>query len=339
MIGLAGGAFGDSPAARVEQDRLVATLRALPTQRAALGDEAHQKGLAATEKLLLERLREMGLEPAKQPLGFRMYSADGDASPSGSGGNAGGDYTWHNIIVELPGRDLPHEILIIGAHFDAVPGSPGADDNGTGTAALLELARVLKEEPMRRTVRLVFFNLEEVGVVGSAEYVREYGSAFRSGQEKLIGMVSLEMLGYFSDEPYSQRSPFPAVPGVFEPPTVGDSIVLATVQRHQAFSRRLAREMSAAEPRLKVFAVDFFPQIRLDLLRSDHGPFLLAGLPGVILTDTAEYRNPHYHSSTDTIETLDLERYTYVVRAVAGAVHAIAEPVAVLEAGGGEGER
>lgn len=329
---------GIRPAERVDQKRLIADLESLPTKRAALGDIEHQEGLAATEALLLARLEEMGYQPQLHPLTWNIRRqreheaklAEGGAvvqpRPMPETNDELASRTWNNIIVELPGADSPAQVLIIGAHFDAVPGTPGADDNGSGTAALLELARVLKDVPMKRTVRLIFFNLEEIGLRGSTEYVRAHRARFQSGEEELIGMVSLEMLGYFSDDPESQRSPVPPIPGVFEPPSVGDFIAIATVRKHQQFSQRLASEMANAEPALTVLAADFFPVAPADLLRSDHAPFMMAGLPAVILTDTSEFRNPHYHKPTDTIDTLDHARFTMVVRAVAGAVHAIAEP-------------
>jgi hypothetical protein len=339
-----------SPVERVDQERLTAKLRALPTARAALGDIEHQQGLARTEELLVERLRAMGYEPQLEPLRWNIQrqrehearlaeSGAVQARPLPETTDELAGRTWNNIIVELPGVDLPGEVIILGAHFDAVPGTPGADDNGTGTAALLELAQVLKDAPMRRTVRFVFFNLEEIGLRGAADHVRARREKWQSGEERLIGMVSLEMLGYFSDEPGSQRSPVPPIEGVFEPPTVGDFIAIATVRRHQEFSQRLGREMQAAQPDLNVLIADFFPIAPPDLLRSDHAPFMLAGLPGVMLTDTSEFRNPNYHLPSDTIETLDLDRFTMVVRAVAGAVHAIAEPAQKSgERDGGAGE-
>jgi hypothetical protein len=325
------------PAHRVDQERLIAGLRALPIARAALGDVEHQQGLADTERLIEERLKEMGYTPILEPLRWNIQkqieheeklAENGAVQPRQMPDTIDelANRTWHNIIVELPGTDLPEEVLVIGAHFDAVPGTPGADDNATGAAALLELAHVLKDVPMRRTVRLVFFNLEEIGLRGAADHVRARRDAWQSGEETMIGMVSLEMLGYFSDEPGSQRSPVPPIEGVFEPPTVGDFIAIATVRRHQEFSQRFGREMQNAQPELKVLIADFFPIAPPDLLRSDHAPFMMAGLPAVILTDTSEFRNPHYHKPSDTIETLDLHRYTMVVRAVAGAVHAIAGP-------------
>jgi Zn-dependent M28 family amino/carboxypeptidase len=325
------------PAQRVDPARLMANLEALPTQRAALGDIAHQLGLVATEDLLIERLKAMGHEPVLHAISWNLQQQETQEMEREKLGKPRrplpetiselASRTWHNIIVDLPGTDFPEQVLIIGAHFDAVPGSPGADDNGSGTAALLELAHVLKDVPMKRTVRLIFFNLEEIGLLGSVDYVRDHHERFQLGKEQVIGMVSLEMLGYFSDEEGSQRSPVPAIPDVFDPPTIGNFIAIATIQQYQEFSQLLGREMSRAAPTLQVVNADFFPVAPPDLMRSDHAPFMKAGIPAVMLTDTAEFRNPHYHKASDTVDTLDHERYTLVVRAVAGAVHAIATMV------------
>ncbi len=322
---------------RVDRERLMAELAALPTMRAARGTAEQQRGLAETEEHLERRLREIGVEPGRFPLAWNLklqeeleqkYNVP-VGRPAKEIDGALAERTWHNLIIEFPGRDLPKEVLIIGAHFDAAPGAPGADDNGTGTAALLELTRVLKDRPLRRTVRLIFFNLEEIGLKGSAEYVRKNRAKWAAGEETVIGMVSLEMLGYFTDKPNSQRSPIPPIDGVFDPPTVGDFIAIGTTKKHAPFSKRLDEEMRRAAPGLKTVAPDFLPDLPLtppDLMRSDNGPFLWAGLPAVMLTDTSNFRNPNYHRPTDTIETIDPERFTLVVRGLAGAIEAIAEP-------------
>lgn len=321
------------PGAAVEQARLFDSLRALPTKRAVLGDIEHQQGLIETERHLVKALKDIGYEPTLEPLTWNIKRQN-EASKDlpGAAPDAGAPETtpglaantWHNIIVEIPGTESPKEVLLVGAHFDAVPGTPGADDNGTGVAALLELARVLKDRPVRRTVRLVFFNLEEIRVRGSTEHLAGLRPKLTSGSQRLVGMISLEMLGYFTDEPDSQRSPIPKIEGVFDPPTVGDFIAIVTVKRHQPFSQRLLREMSKAAPDLKVAAADFAPIAPPDFLRSDHGPFLMAGYPAVMVTDTSNFRNPNYHRPSDTIDTLDPRRYTAVVRALAEAVYEIA---------------
>jgi aminopeptidase YwaD len=330
-----GPAVHHRPEEEVRQESVMEFLRALPEERAVRGSIAAQEGLIQTERLIVAKLREMGYEPQLQELTWNLaYQKAAEARGEHVGPIYGGPQhpestpelegnTWHNIIVEIPGRSRGREVLIVGAHFDAVAGSPGADDNGTGTAALLEIARVLKGRELERTVRLVFFNLEEIGIRGAKEYAKslmEKWDEEHPEHEKLVGMISLEMLGYFSDEPGSQRSPIPRIEGVFDPPTTGDFIGMATVRAFSDFARALERGMRKAAPDLKIVVVDFPPVAPPDFLRSDHAPFMMLGQPAVMITDTSEYRNPHYHRASDRVETLDPERFTLVVKAVAGAV-------------------
>lgn len=311
-----------APSELVEQARLMESVAALPAARAARGDESSRRGLVDAEELILARLREMGHAPATQDVEYTFTPRRKDAAPIKS--------TYRNIIVDMPGSEEPNAVIIVGAHLDAVPGSPGADDNGTGVAALLEMARVLKDRRHQRTIRLVFFTLEEVGLVGSTTYAASLQEAVRARELTILGMVSLDMLGYFSDEADSQRSPVPAIPGVFEPPTRADFIGLGGILKHRAFSAAWAREMVRASPELKVVAVDFLPVPPPDLLRSDHAPFLgLLDAPAIILSDTANFRSPHYHRATDTIETIDAERFTAVVRGVVGATFSLARPTRI----------
>jgi hypothetical protein len=313
----------------VTAEKLLAHIRDLPTKRAAWGDEAHKRGLRETEAVLVQKLREMGHEPVLQPVDHIGSRRGGD----GDDGTAARHEPWNNIIVEIPGSTRPEEVLLWGAHFDAVPGSPGADDNGTGVATLLEAARVLKGRTPRRTVRLAFFNLEEVGLVGARAYAASVRERLENHDhpehEKIVGMVSMDMLGYFSDEPGSQRSPIPES-RLFKPPTVADFIAMAGLLRHRHFSQALDKAMRRAEPTLKTVVVDFLPIAPPDLLRSDHAPFLGLGVPAVLVTDTANFRSAHYHKPTDTIETLDVERFTITARAMIGALGELA--------GVGEGE-
>lgn len=334
---------GREAASRVDADRLMGRLRELPTARAARGDEASRRGLRRTEEVIASWLREGWRAPA-----FEAIRPEGDmgkdpALALGPGVEPGAaPAPWRNIVVEWRGTDHAGEVLILGAHFDAVPGSPGADDNGSGTAALLEAARVfgsLHAEgwTTRRTIRLVFFNLEEVGMVGSTAHLREFtarNTPPRDGPaggapagERIVGMGSLEMLGFYADGPGSQKSPFPRIEGVFDPPTVGDSIVLVALGKHRAFARRLERAMGASCPEARVFVVDFSPLPLPDLLRSDHAPFALAGANACMLTDTANFRNPNYHKASDTVETIDAGRFTATTRAVVGAWWMLADPV------------
>lgn len=319
------------PAEDVSKDRLVATVRSLPTARAALGDAASRAGLAKTETLLLEQWKALGYEPHTHE--FVWASPALRQVPGAAEFPAPAMY--RNVIAELKGSLAPREVLIVAAHFDAVPQAPGADDDGTGTAAVLEIARVLKDSKPKRTIRFIHFNLEEVGLVGSTAYVRDHAAQFDTridkGGEKVVGMMSIEMLGYYSDQEGSQRIPPDiTLPAWIPKPTKGDWIGMAGIAKHQAFSQAMAKSMRAHAPKLKLLVGDFFAVAPPDLRRSDHWPFLEAGIPAVIFADTAELRNPNYHQPTDTVETLDLDRFTLVVRGLAGAIADLANPADTL---------
>lgn len=309
------------PHTLVSEERIRESITALPVRRAAWSDDAHAKGLRDTEALLVERLASLGYQPELEPIDF----LGARTSPAQAG-----DAPWNNILVTIPGVARPEELIVIATHFDAVPGSPGADDNASGVACLLELARVLKDRPMQRSLRLAFFNLEEVGLVGSRAHVQRLSATASPSSPprppRVVGMISLEMLGYYSDAPGSQRSPLPAT-DAFTPPSTGNFLALVGLERHQVFSQALVAAMHDAEPSLPVLAVDFLPIAPPDFARSDHAPFLAAGLPGVMLTDTANFRNRHYHTKSDTIDTLDMARLTLACKAVVGAAHRLGGPI------------
>ncbi|MCC6229342.1 MAG: M20/M25/M40 family metallo-hydrolase [Phycisphaerales bacterium] len=321
-----------APPAKVDQQTLVDVMRALPEARSARMD---REGLAKAERVLVDRLKALGYEPTLQEVKWSIPARNWKegqptdaARPDDKPEAKNEPVISNNIIIELAGKALPDEVVLVSAHFDAVPKSPGADDDASGVAGLVELARVLKDQPLERTVRFVLFTFEEVGLVGSAEYVRQWREDTKPGgprqHEKIVAMLSLELLGYYSDKEGSQKSPFPPIKGVFEPSTIGDNIVLVTTSAHQPLTKRVETAMVAAAPGVKVFRADFAPVPLPDLMRSDHAPFLLAGIPAVMVTDTANFRNPNYHKPTDTIETLNLERMTRTVEGLVGAVRELA---------------
>jgi hypothetical protein len=317
---------------KIDEHALIDVIRALPEARSARLD---RDGLAKTQEVLITRLKSLGYEPGLQEVKWAIparHWKEGRpkdaARPDDQSEAKSEPVISNNIIVQIKGKTVPDEVVLVSAHFDAVPSSPGADDDASGVAGVMELARVLKGEPLDRTVRLVLFTFEEVGLVGSAEYVRQWRDDTKPGgpraNEKIVAMLSLELLGFYSDQEGSQKSPFPAIKGVFEPSTVGDNIVLVTTSAHQLLTKRMEAAMIESAPGLKVFRADFSPVPLPDLMRSDHAPFLLAGVPAVMVTDTANFRNPNYHKPTDTIETLDLVRLTRTVEGIAGAVRALA---------------
>lgn len=217
--------------------------------------------------------------------------------------------TCKNLILNLPSqargqkRDLPP--ILIGAHYDGVPGTPAADDNATGVAVLLEFARKFAAEPARYPLRLVAFDMEEYGLLGSTDYV----NLLRQQQQPLRLMMSLEMLGYCDSTPGSQSYP-PFLERFY--PNRGDFIALIGNWRTLGDLIGLSRSIRKAGVSSQWLPAPnkglIVPQTRL----SDHAPFWDAGYPAIMVTDTAFLRNPHYHKPSDTIATLNLDFLTGV---------------------------
>ncbi len=223
-----------------------------------------------------------------------------------------------NIIAEKPGNAIPEEIVLVGAHYDSVIGSPGANDNGSGVAAMLELARLLAERALPRTVRFVAFVNEEPPF----SYTPEMGSlvharAARDRGDRIQAMLSLETIGHYSDQPGSQRYPFPL--SLFYPNTadfigfVGNLGSRELVRRAlQSFRRHAAFPSEGAAVPAWIRGVGW----------SDHWSFWQVGYPAIMVTDTAFFRYAHYHSARDTPEKLD---YARTARVVAGLASVIAD--------------
>lgn len=206
-----------------------------------------------------------------------------------------------NLILHLPPASASNLApILVGAHFDAVPGSPGADDNATGVAVLLELARSLATEPGRYPLQLVAFDLEEWNLAGS----HHYAAVLKQQRQPLRLMISLEMLGYCDRTPGSQRYPAPLERFY---PKQGDFIGLIgnwrTIPDLVSLSAQLRQAGAAAEWLIAGQKGQILPTTR----RSDHAPFWDQGYRALMITDTADLRNPHYHRPSDRLETLDLD--------------------------------
>ncbi len=301
----------------VTPDSLAGVISALPEQRAVQGGEAYLEGLRETEDWLIKQLEGFGYKVHTQEVRYIPHRrARGGANPE--------VVVTRNIWADLRGSETPDEVVIFSAHFDAVPGSPGANDNGSGVAAVLEGARVLAGEPAPRTVRFMFFTAEEFGLIGSRQYVAQILTPkLESGEERFIGCVNLDVMGYYSDEPGSQRHPR-GFPG--DPEQAGDFVAVLSFAAQADFGRKVASGMLGAEPGVKILLTDFLPLPLPDMMRSDHAPFWNAGLPAVHLTDTANFRYDHYHRATDTLEELNLPAFALVSRAAIGAVVHLASP-------------
>ena len=190
--------------------------------------------------------------------------------------------------------------ILIGAHFDSVPDTPGADDNASAVAVMLAAAKTLG---LRRDVMYVAFNAEECNLAGSREFVKEM-----AGQMKKLEQVHvLEMVGYRDRHPNSQKNPLPMI----QAPTTAD--FLGVVANKSNLVEKIIEAASCISvPVLGLAIPEGLPlnaiqQISPHLLRSDHAPFWEVGVPAVMWTDTSEFRNPHYHQPSDTPDTLDYE--------------------------------
>jgi Zn-dependent M28 family amino/carboxypeptidase len=225
-----------------------------------------------------------------------------------------------NLEVTVPGTGRASEIVLVGAHYDTVPGSPGADDNASGVAALIEIARILRDARFARTVKLVAFVNEEPpfflsGEMGSGVYAR---AARRRGDD-IRAMLSLEMLGCYRDGRGSQAYP-PFLRFFY--PEAGNFIAFVSNLR----SRRLLQEVTRAFRRVCDFPAETLasPAIVPGVSWSDQRSFWREGYPGVMVTDTAFYRYPHYHLASDTPDRVDYARMARVVAGLAQTVQALA---------------
>ncbi|MGW7052779.1 M28 family peptidase [Streptomyces sp. NPDC054887] len=236
-----------------------------------------------------------------------------------------------NLVARLPGAD-GRPTVVVGAHLDTVDAGPGADDNASGVAALLEAARLLGGLPRPPAVTLVFFDMEELGMIGSRFAARELPRT-----HPVAGMICLESVGYFATAPGTQRMPpgfgavFPEVAARVRAAGERGDFTLVVHRRSTGPAAALwCRAAQAAEPRLTALTLRdprplglpgalaglvAPPLLHLD--RSDHASFWNAGIPAMMLTGTANFRNPHYHRPTDTPDTLDYARLSAVAVATA----------------------
>jgi hypothetical protein len=213
-----------------------------------------------------------------------------------------------NVVVGEPRRAK----ILIGAHYDSIPGTPGADDNASGVSALIAAARAIGPQ---EEVCYVAFDGEECGFTGSRALVAGLG---RHCPEQVH---VLEMVGYVSREPGSQRNPVPLI----QAPTVGDFLgLVGTYGSRRLLDHVLATADGHAVPVWGLYLpnvpLEMVGRISHHLLRSDHAPFWREGIPALMWTDTSEFRNPHYHLPTDTPETLDYEYLAGVTRLLVHAV-------------------
>ncbi|MGL5065136.1 MAG: M28 family peptidase [Microcoleus sp.] len=211
-----------------------------------------------------------------------------------------------NIFAQKKGTDSKAGAILVGAHYDTVLQSPGADDNATGVAVVLEIARLLGSRQTPRTLQLVFFDREEIGLLGSLAFT---GSPARL--KDLQGAIVLDMLGYSCNTPGCQKYPEGLNPepllnaaGVTSKDT-GEFIAAVGDMEHPLLLKTFSESRKADLPPVVTLPVPLKGLLTPDVLRSDHAPFWYQGVGAVLVTDTANLRSPHYHQPSDTLDNID----------------------------------
>jgi Zn-dependent M28 family amino/carboxypeptidase len=223
-----------------------------------------------------------------------------------------------NLEIEIMGSRQPEAIVVIGAHYDSVRGSPGANDNGSGVAALLELSRLARSKLYEKTVRFVAFTNEEPPFFLSRKMgSRVYAARARERNEDIQAMLSLETIGYYSDVKGSQNYPFPF--GLFYPDTANFIGFVGNLRSRNLVKRSL--DLFRSHTRFPAYGV-VAPEWMTGIGWSDQWSFWREGYPAIMVTDTALYRYDYYHTMADTPDKLV---YDQMALAVAGLSRLIEE--------------
>lgn len=294
LSGCTGSNAYPDPEIRIEN--LKSTVKHLTEIKPARSRE-HPGSLKKAADFIFKRFQEYELKPERQE-----YAISGTK--------------YENIIASV--GPINGERLIIGAHYDVCGDQPGADDNASAVAGLLEIARFAKkhEKELRYRIDFVAFTLEEppnfeTETMGS--YI--HAKSLHDKKVKVKGMICLEMIGFFSDKKDSQSYPL-SIMKVFYP-TVGNYIAVISNFKISSFSRQIAKHMRAASIEVRKLSAPSFIE-GIDF--SDHRNYWNFGYDAVMITDTSFYRNPNYHKTTDTIDTLNFAKMREVTKGVCWSI-------------------
>jgi len=280
---------------RIDPKEIEKKLRRIVSERSPSSSPRH---LAAVENYIEKEFRSYGLAVENDNFSYRGIR-------------------FRNIIGRA-GSNPRSPLIIVGAHFDSVTGTPGADDNASGVAVMLEAARTLIQARLRSPVLFCAFNLEELNMIGSTHFAKK----LKAAGAKVNAMISLEMVGYTDNRPGSQKYPI----GLrWFYPEQGNFIAVVGNWNSNSLLKKFSR-LFRKVPGLPVETLavpgngSLIPAARL----SDHSPFWDLDYPALLVTDTSFFRNPHYHGRSDTIETLDLGFMAKVCQGIVRAVYVMA---------------
>jgi hypothetical protein len=225
-----------------------------------------------------------------------------------------------NLVVEQRGVSTPQDIIVVGAHYDSAPGTPGANDNGTGVALLLEMARLLKDEALPKTIRYVAFVNEEPPYFFSERMgSRVHARRARQRGDNIVAMLSLETVGYYTTAAQTQRYPF--LFGLFYPHTGDFLAVVGNLRSRWLVGAFIGQFMAAGDfPVEGAATFEWIPGVNW----SDHWSFWKEGYPAIMLTDTAPFRYPDYHGGGDVPARIAAPQYAHAAHGIIQAVRELA---------------
>lgn len=215
-----------------------------------------------------------------------------------------------NIIAEKTGTNPKAGTILLGAHYDTVINSSGADDNASGVATVLEVARLLSNIPTAKTLKIIFFDLEEKGLLGSFAFTDQ-----PENLTNLQGAIILDMVGFACYTPGCQQ--YPRGLPIPTPSDKGDFLAVIGDAENSLLLAAFSNKNPHKLPPVITLPIPLKGVATPDLLRSDHAPFWLRGIGAVLITDTANFRSPHYHKPTDKAETIDRKFFTGVAQIIA----------------------
>jgi Zn-dependent M28 family amino/carboxypeptidase len=266
--------------------------------------------------------RAYGCRVENQEISVNLSDFTAPSGTTGATTSANARHIVRNVIGELAGRDRADEIIVVGAHYDSVDDCPAANDNGSGVAATLEIARILSSSQLSRTIRFVAFPNEESPyfrseAMGSLRYAR----SCHERRDKIVAMMSLETMAYYSDEPESQKHPHDSFKLLY--PSTGNFVAFVA---NWASRELLSRSISAFRKAVKFPSEGaVLPTIVLGVGSSDHSSFWEYDYPAIMITDTAFYRYPQYHTSEDTPDKLNYDSFARVVSGLSEVVKGLAQ--------------
>ncbi|MCB9232073.1 MAG: M28 family peptidase [Bacteroidia bacterium] len=247
------------------------------------------------------------LEETKDSLEARLAARD--LHPYRQGGTFG-SYQTENVIGLASGTRFPRKTWMISGHFDSVAISPGADDNGSAVVTVLEAIRIISKYQTKHSVRYFFFDIEEAGLIGSKQYLASGVPPW----EEMQGLLNMDGIGYYSNQPGSQSLPtgfnilFPTQTSQIQADSSRGNFINSIVNTASSQLDSIFVALAATyQPALKVISLETpgTGTATQDLRRSDHAPFWDEGVPAIFLSDGANFRNPNYHTSHDSVSTLD----------------------------------